>query len=67
MNKLITAIEPFLAAVIILAGSSLAGWASFTNKHVVGIATVFCGILLAVNHVYKQFANDKPKASKKDK
>lgn len=54
LNKIVTALEPFALTVIILAGASLAGWVKFTNTYVVGVATVFCGILLTVNHVRKQ-------------
>jgi len=56
LNKFVTAIEPFALTIIILAGASLAGWINFTNKYVVGIVTVFCGILLVVNHIYKQMS-----------
>jgi hypothetical protein len=52
LDKFITAIEPFALTVIVLAGASLAGWVTFTNTKVVGIAAVFCGILLIVRHVY---------------
>jgi hypothetical protein len=69
LNKFITAIEPFALTIIILAGASLAGWVTFTNHYVVGVATVACGILLTVNHVYKQLSKDNTttKTSKKDK
>lgn len=63
LDKVTTAIEPFALTVILLAGASLAGWVSFTNKHVVGIATVFCAILLIVNHVFRQVT--KPTTNKK--
>ena len=54
LDKLVNAIEPFALTIIILAGASLAKWITFTNTYVVGVATVFCGILLVVNHVFKQ-------------
>ena len=63
IDKLVTAIEPFALTVITLAGASLAGWINFTNKYIVGVATVFCGILLIVNHVFKQVS--KPTSNKK--
>lgn len=65
LDKLVTAIEPFALTVIILAGASLAKWVDFVNPRVVGIATVFCGILLVVNHVYKQLSNTPNKSNKK--
>lgn len=63
LDKIVNAIEPFALTVILLAGASLAGWVSFTNKHIVGTATVFCAILLIVNHVYRQVS--KPTVNKK--
>lgn len=54
LDKIVTAIEPFALTVIVLAGASLAGWATFVSPHVVGVATVFCGTLLIVNHIVKQ-------------
>ena len=63
LDKIVTAIEPFALTIIVLAGASLAGWVTFVNKEVVGIATVFCGILLIVNHISKQVRT--PKTNKK--
>jgi hypothetical protein len=60
LDKIVTAIEPFALTVIVLAGASLAGWVAFTNRYVIGIATVFCGILLIVNHISKQVRSPKP-------
>lgn len=60
LDKIVTAIEPFALTVIVLAGASLAGWVTFVNTRVVGIATVFCGILLVVNHISKQVRLAKP-------
>lgn len=59
LDKIVTAIEPFALTVIVLAGASLAKWVDFVNPRVVGIATVFCGMLLVVNHIYKQLASSK--------
>lgn len=61
LEKTVNAVEPFALTVIVLAGASLAGWISFTDKYIVGVATVFCGILLVVNHVFKQITNPKKK------
>ena len=52
LDKFIDAIEPFALGIIVLAGFQLAGWVTFVNPKAVGIATVFCGILLIVRHVY---------------
>lgn len=60
LNKLVTALEPFAFTIIILAGASLAGWVQFTNRDIVGIVTVFCGVLLVINHVAKQITNQQP-------
>lgn len=57
LEKVVTALEPFALTVIVLAGASLAKWVTFVNTYVVGVATVACGILLIVNHVYKQVAS----------
>lgn len=51
LNKLITAIEPFALTLIILSGASLAGWITFSNSDIVGIVTVFAGVLLVIKHV----------------
>jgi len=64
LNKVIIATEPFAFTVIILAGASLAGWVSFSNRDIVGIATVFCGILLIINHVVKQISIKQPNSKK---
>lgn len=53
-EKLIAAIEPFALTLIVIAGASLAGWIHFSNQYVVGVATVFFGILLTVKHVFTQ-------------
>lgn len=66
-EKLVTSLEPFAYGIIILSGASMAGYASFTNDHLVGVVTVFFGILLAVKHVVSQIQPKKPKASKKEK
>lgn len=59
LNKIISAVEPFVAVVVLLAGATLAGWVKWMNARPVGLVAVFCGILLIVNHVYKQFQNPK--------
>lgn len=63
-EKFVTAIEPFALTLIIIAGSSLAGWINFSNKYAVGVATVFFGILLVVKHVFSQLSNQS-KSNKK--
>jgi hypothetical protein len=60
LNKITLSIEPFALTIIILAGASLAGWVNFSNGRIVGDATVFCGVLLTLNHVVKQFSNQQP-------
>lgn len=59
LNKIISALEPFMAVVVILAGATLTGAVKWTNPKPVGIITVFCGILLTVNHIYKQLQTPK--------
>lgn len=54
MDKVITAVEPFAISMILLAGASMTHWISFTNSYVVGLATVFCGIMLVFKHIYLQ-------------
>lgn len=56
IDKLTTAIEPFIACIVIAAGAELAGWLKFSNSGIVGVITVFCGILLVLNHVVKQIS-----------
>ena len=50
-DRLLMAIEPFALTLIILAGASLAGWLDFTDAGIVGVATVFVGVLLVIKHV----------------
>lgn len=54
LEKIVTAIEPFALTIIVLAGASLAGWVHFTNSSIIGVATVFAGVLLVLVHVVKQ-------------
>lgn len=63
-ERFINTIEPFALTIIILAGSNLAGWVSFTNKYYVGIATVFCGILLVVAYFVSQMRSPKQSVKK---
>lgn len=49
-NKLVKASMPFGLTLIVLAGASQAGWVTFVNSDIVGIATVFVGVLLIINH-----------------
>jgi len=67
-GKLVTAIEPFAFTLVILAGATLAGWVDFSNKYAVGVAVVFFGIMLMLNHIVKSISNqstDNPKKGKK--
>lgn len=58
-NKFITSIEPFALTLIVLAGMSLAGWLQFTNHAIVGVATVFVGVLLVIRHITLQMSSNK--------
>lgn len=59
LDKIITALEPFAVTVIILAGASMTHWVQFTNTYAVGVATVFCGILLMLKHLIAQITTKK--------
>lgn len=59
LDKILNAIEPFALGVIVLAGASLAGWVTFTNAHAVGVAAVFCGILLIGKYLIQSVRNQK--------
>jgi uncharacterized membrane protein len=54
LDKIITAVEPFALTIIVLAGATLTGWVTFSNKYVVGVATVFCGTLLILSHIARR-------------
>ena len=59
-DKIIDAITPFALGLIVLAGMSLAGWVEFPGKEVlVGIATVFAGILLITADIWRKIRSDK--------
>lgn len=58
-ERFINTIEPFALTTIILAGANLAGWVTFTNNYWVGVATVFCGILLVVAYFVSQMRSPK--------
>lgn len=60
-EKLVTAIEPFALTLIVISGASLAKWVNFSNTYVVGVATVFFGILLTVKHVVLQLKDTSKK------
>lgn len=63
-ERFVATIEPFALTIIILAGANLAGWVTFTNNYWVGIATVFCGILLVVTHIISQMSSPKSTSKK---
>ena len=58
-SKVTGALEPFAFTIIILSGASLTGWVEFSNHYIVGIVTVFCGMLLVVNHIATQVKKPK--------
>jgi len=54
-DKIINAINPFALFLVVLAGMSLTGWVQFPGKEVlVGIATVFAGILLIIADIWRK-------------
>lgn len=56
-QKIINSIQPFALTIVILAGANLAGWIKFTNNYVVGVATVFCGVLFTISHIVRQLSD----------
>lgn len=66
-EKLITALEPFGLTIVILSGATLTGWINFSNKYVVGIATIGFGILLVMKHITSQLYDNKINLNKKGK
>lgn len=62
-EKTIEAIIPFGLTLIVFAGTTLAGWTTFTNPKLVGILAVGFGVLFIVAHVAKQITS----SSKDDK
>lgn len=63
-DRIVTAIEPFGLTLVILAGANLAGWLEFSNRDIVGIVVVFVGVLLVLNHIFKQVASTKQSTKK---
>lgn len=61
LEKFVTAIEPFALTLIVISGASLAGWIHFSNQYIVGVATVFFGILLTVKHIALQLKDTNKK------
>lgn len=53
-EKIVTTLEPFALTMIILSGANQAGWVQFTNRDIVGYATVLIGVALVINHVVRQ-------------
>lgn len=59
-DKIMDAITPLALTLIVLAGMSLAGWVQFTSgAYIVGIVTVFAGILLLVTDIWKKVRPEK--------
>jgi hypothetical protein len=53
-ERITKSITPFALMLVLLAGASLTGWVNFSNQYVVGVATVFAGIILVIAHVAEQ-------------
>lgn len=61
-NRLVTSVEPFAFALVILAGANLAGWVEFSNHGIVGVVIVFIGSLLIVKHIVGHIVEDNKKS-----
>lgn len=64
-ERFVTAIEPFALTLIILSGAALAGWIQVSNHYPVGVATVFCGMLLVVRYIARQMKTENATKSNK--
>lgn len=65
-EKVVTAVEPFGLAMVVITGLTLGDRIQVADRGIVGIVTVFIGVALILVHITKQVKTNKPNNKRKD-